>query len=82
MGLGNDALIASLKQDAENEEIPDNPNQKKTGFFQTFLAVIKGHCALVILILPKAFVGGGSVFSPCMIFLSFIFTARCADKLL
>ena len=38
--------------------------------FQTYVALLKGYCAIVILILPKAFTHGGYVFSPMCIFVS------------
>lgn len=49
----------------------------KSGLFDTFFALIKGYCAIVILILPKGFQNGGYIFSPIMLILSFFLTTRC-----
>lgn len=57
-------------------------SSKKTGVFGTFLAIIKGYCALVVLILPKAYSKGGSAFSTFMLIASFVITTRCALKLI
>ena len=48
---------------------------------QTFFAIIKGYCAVVIILLPNAFKSGGYIFSPIMIAVSGALTTRCALKL-
>jgi Transmembrane amino acid transporter protein len=53
----------------------------KLGPVATFLALIKGYCAIVVLILPKSFVNGGYVFSPIILMASCALTTYCAIKL-
>lgn len=38
--------------------------KRKLSAFETYVALIKGYCALMILVLPKSFTTGGYVFSP------------------
>lgn len=53
----------------------------KIGPLATFLALIKGYCAIVVLILPKSFVNGGYLMSPAILIISAILTTICAIKL-
>lgn len=39
-------------------------------FFETYIAVIKGYCALMILVLPRSFANGGYVLSPIVLTIS------------
>jgi len=48
---------------------------------ETYVALIKGYCALGILMFPKAFQNGGYVFSPCVEVISAILTTICVTKL-
>ena len=53
----------------------------KIGPWKTFLALIKGYCAIIILILPKSFVSGGYLMSPLILIISSFLTTICALKL-
>ena len=57
------------------DEIP------KMDAFQTYVALVKGYCALVIIAMPKSFQRGGYLFSPIMLFLNGILQYICALKL-
>lgn len=45
-----------------DEEIEEMPVPKMSAF-ATYIAIMKGYCALMILVLPKAFMRGGWAFS-------------------
>jgi len=49
---------------------PNDGERKKMTAFETYVALIKGYCALMILVLPKSFTHGGYVFSPICLLLS------------
>lgn len=49
--------------------------------FETYIAIIKGYCALMILVLPRAFSRGGYVFSPIVMMVSGAIQMYCALKL-
>ena len=49
--------------------------------FETYIALIKGYCAMTILLLPKAFTNGGWLASSIFLFTSGIVTTMCAIKL-
>ena len=53
----------------------------KVGKLKTFIALIKGYCAIVILIIPKSFINGGYLFSPITLAISAMITTYCALKL-
>ena len=53
----------------------------KMSAFETYIAVIKGYCALMILVLPRAFVRGGYLLSPVLLAISGALQAYCALKL-
>lgn len=53
----------------------------KLGPMATFLALVKGYCAIVILIVPKSFANGGYIFSPLAMLISYVLTTVCALKL-
>lgn len=38
--------------------------------FETYIALIKGYCALMILVLPRSFANGGYIFSPMALIIS------------
>lgn len=57
------------------------PETKKMNAFETYIALIKGYCALMILVLPRAFGRGGYVFSPIVMMLSGAVQMYCALKL-
>lgn len=56
--------------DDKDDESQNEPEPKKMNEFETFIAVIKGYCALMILILPRSFVNGGYLFSPMCLIIS------------
>lgn len=43
---------------------PIDGRKRKLTEFETYVALIKAYCALLVLLLPKAFSHGGFVFSP------------------
>lgn len=53
----------------------------KVGPVKTFFALIKGYCAIIVLILPKSFANGGYLISPIVLLLSSFLTTLCAIKL-
>ena len=58
----------SFRYGIGTEEI--EPKGKKMNAFETYIAIIKGYCALMILVLPRAFGRGGYIFSPIVMMLS------------
>ena len=46
--------------------------------FETYIALIKGYCVILILILPKAFANGGFLASGLLLFASGILSASAA----
>jgi hypothetical protein len=78
-------ILRNLNQDnsdgEDDEDIPDDDVAAKLGPFQTYLALIKGYCAIVILLIPKAFLNGGYIFSPLVLLFSALLTGWCAIKL-
>ena len=48
----------------------DTKGPRKMNAFETYIALIKGYCALMILVLPRAFSRGGYVFSPITLLIS------------
>lgn len=51
------------------------------GWWETYIALIKGYCALMILVLPKSFTNGGYLFSAFCLATSAIVQAIAALKL-
>ena len=45
------------------------------------MMIIKGYCAMVILILPKSFENGGYIASPLTLIISAVASTVCALKL-
>lgn len=54
---------------------------RKLSYFETYIAVIKGYCAILIILLPKSFSNGGYIFSPIAMLLSGFVTTICVQKL-
>lgn len=50
--------------------------------WQSFISIVKGYCAIVILILPKNYQNGGYGVSTLTLMLSAILTTYCAIKLI
>ena len=46
--------------------------------FETYIALIKGYCVLLVLILPKAFANGGFIASGFLLIISGFFSAASA----
>ena len=46
--------------------------------FETYIALIKGYCVILILILPKAFANGGYLASAILLMVSGFFSAGSA----
>lgn len=49
--------------------------------FEAYIALIKGYCAMTILMLPKAFANGGWLASLVFLIVSGLLTTLCAIKL-
>ena len=56
-------------------------NIKKMNAFETYIALVKGYCCVVILFIPKAFTNGGWLWGNVCILISAWFTTMCARKL-
>jgi hypothetical protein len=57
-------------------------NSRKLSVFETYIALIKGYCAIVILTLPKAFENGGYLMSPFLMLGAALLTTLCVRKLI
>lgn len=57
------------------------PTTKKMNAFETFIAIIKGYCTIMVLLLPRAFGRGGYVLSPIIMILAGALQMFCALKL-
>jgi amino acid permease len=53
----------------------------KLNQFETYIALIKGYCAILILFLPGAYMQGGYVTSTVLMIVSAIVTTVCVSKL-
>jgi len=49
--------------------------------WETYIALIKGYCCIVPLMMPRAFMQGGYVFSPVVLIASCFITSFAALKL-
>jgi amino acid permease len=49
--------------------------------FETYIALIKGYCVILILYMPGAFKMGGIIASPLLILASAFVTTVCVAKL-
>ncbi|CDW86725.1 UNKNOWN [Stylonychia lemnae] len=56
-------------------------NDEGISSFRIFMMIIKGYCAMVILILPKSFENGGYIASPATLIISGFASTVCALKL-
>lgn len=54
---------------------------KKLTPFETYIAIIKGYCALSVLLVPKAFVNGGWGISAIFLFFSGVISLIACLKL-
>lgn len=54
---------------------------KKLNAFETYIALVKGYCAMTIIMMPKAFIMGGWGVSALMLGISAILTTVCVVKL-
>ena len=70
-----------LLQSYSLAEKKDRAERGKMNAFETYIAVIKGYYALMILVLPRAFVRGGYVLAPVVLGISGALQAYCALKL-
>ena len=57
---------------------PQSIAERKMSPFETYIALIKGYCVILILILPKAFAEGGYMASAILLVMSGIFSAGSA----
>ena len=71
------AYMTPCSQMAQSTE----SDSKKLSPFEVYIALIKGYCVILVLILPKAFVVGGYMTSAILMFLSGIIAAVCANLL-
>ena len=49
--------------------------------FESYVALVKGYCALVVLVLPRSFSKGGFLFSPLCLLISGIIQCFAATRL-
>lgn len=54
---------------------------RKLSLFETYIALIKGYCATVILTLPRAFLNGGYMLSPVLMIVAATLTTLCVKQL-
>ena len=57
---------------------PQSIAERKMSPFETYIALIKGYCVLLVLILPKAFASGGFLASSILLIVSGVFSAASA----
>ena len=84
-------LIDRQGKQSTHSEISEGPSTTKSSFaneelrkltpFETYVALIKGYCSISILLMPKAFVGGGWLVSAVFEILSAAFSTYCVTKL-
>lgn len=55
---------------------------RKLSYFETYIALIKGYCAIAILMLPKSFANGGYGVSPLFIAGNAVVSTVCVAKLI
>ena len=65
----------------EIEKANTSSNMKKMGTVKTFFAVLKGYCAINVLLLPCSFANGGYLLSPIAMIVACFFEALCAARL-
>ena len=53
-GLNLDETFTHQVRLLQKEDL-SKPKVPKMNFFQTYIAIIKGYCALMILVLPRSF---------------------------
>ena len=63
----------------EQEEV--DVKKAKMNAFETYVAIIKGYCALMILVLPRSFQNGGYAMSVAVMGVSAYIQYICALKL-
>ena len=75
-------LSTTFEKRATIEKIVvDNKIKRKLSPFETYIALLKGYCAIAILIMPKAFVNGGWAASALLEVAAALITTICAAKL-
>ena len=81
-GLGvDDTFPTQMRLLHSYSFVEKKSSEGKMNAFETYIAVIKGYCALMILVLPRAFVRGGYLLSPLILGISGALQAYCALKL-
>lgn len=55
--------------------------EKKLSRFEVYVALVKGYCAILILVLPKAFVTGGYLTTALLVMVSCFVSTLCAALL-
>lgn len=56
-------------------------DDNKLSPFEVYIALVKGYCAILVLIIPKAFVTGGWLMSAFLMMGSGIISTFCANCL-
>ena len=67
--------LAPVRQKANSSD-----SQKLTPF-ECYIALIKGYCVILVLILPRSFASGGFVCTAVLVAISGIISALCAKLL-
>lgn len=73
---------STIEANKESKHRIKRDKPRKLNRFETYVALIKGYCALTILTLPKSFQNGGYIFAPINLFISGILTTICVEKLI
>ena len=60
---------------------PKSIIERKMTPFETYIALVKGYCCILILILPKSFANGGYVASSILLIISGLITSAAATML-
>ena len=75
-------LSTSFSKRAKFEDIVRKTKiKRKLSPFETYIALLKGYCAVAILLMPKAFANGGWAASAALEIAAAVITTACAAKL-
>ena len=79
--LGLLDIGARLRSNKQNV-LRAQKSSTKLNQFETYIALIKGYCAILILFIPGAFLQGGYVMSSALMLASAFVTTICVSKLI
>ena len=82
-GTNQPSALRSVYLDSNIEGLKFNAKKsQKLNSWQTFISLIKGYCAIVVLILPKSYQNGGYAVSSLTLVLSCIVSTYCGVLLI